>query len=146
MVDERLDDDRLAAVLASVGEHLVVAAPTAPRRSGPTGGPGDVRLLVAAAALIVVAGAIVAIAPARRVVSGWFGAGRIEVEIDRAADPTGLPSFAAPAERIDPAAADEVLGRAMPPVGHSALGAPSEWATCPKAACSSAGRRERRCG
>lgn len=132
MVDERLDDDRLAAVLASVGEHLAIDASADTPTIGPDALSRRRPLLVAAAALIVVAGAVVTVAPARRVVSGWFGAGRVEVEIDRAADPTGLPSFAEPAERIDPGTADEVLGRAMPPVGHSALGAPSEWATLPE--------------
>jgi hypothetical protein len=132
MVDERLDNDRLAAVLASVGEHLVVDAPAVAPTILPDGRTWRRPLLVAAAALIVVPGALLAIAPARRVVSGWFDAGRIEVEIDRAADPAGLPSFAEPAERIDPATADEVLVRAMPPVGHSALGSPSEWGTVPE--------------
>ena len=79
-------------------------------------------LLAAAVAVAVIAGAVLAIAPARRAVSGWFGAGRIEVEIDRTADPTGLPSFTDPAERIDPAAAGDVLGQAMPSVDRSALG------------------------
>ncbi len=80
----------------------------------------------------MIAGAVLAIAPARRAVSSWFGAGRIEVEIDRTADPTGLPSFTDPAERIDPAAAGEVLGQAMPSVDRSALGSPSEWWTLPE--------------
>ena len=132
MVDERLDDERLAAVLASVGEHLVIDAPGSAATVGSAGRTWRRPLLVAAAALIVVAGTVAAIAPARRAVSGWFGAGRIEVEIDRVAEPTGLPSFADPAERIDPAAADEVLGRAMPRVDDSALGSPSEWGSLPE--------------
>ena len=86
MVDERLDDDRLAAVLASVGEHLVIDAPGSAATVGSAGRTWRRPLLVAAAALIVVAGTVAAIAPARRAVSGWFGAGRIEVEIDRVAD------------------------------------------------------------
>jgi hypothetical protein len=132
MVDERRDDDRLAAVLASIAEHLVIDAPAGAATTGSDGRTWRRLLLVAAAALIVVAGAVVAIAPARRAVGGWFGAGRIEVEIDRIAEPTGLPAFADPAERIDPAAADDVLGQAVPPVDDSALGSPSEWGTLPE--------------
>jgi hypothetical protein len=132
MPDLRLDDDRLATVLASVGEHLVVdrAVDAAPLRRGhrPLWRP----LLVAAVVLAVIAATVLAVAPARRVVSGWFGAGRIEVEVDRSADPTGLPSFTAPAERIDGADAGEILGRPMPPVDGSSLGAPSDWWTLPE--------------
>ena len=80
----------------------------------------------------MIAATVLAVAPARRVVSGWFGAGRIEVEVDRSADPTGLPSFTAPAERIDRAAAGEFLGRPMPPVDGSPLGVPSDWWTLPE--------------
>jgi hypothetical protein len=132
MTDGRLDDDRLAIVLASVGEHLVVeraAVATPPTRQARL--PWR-PLLVAAVVLAVIIGAVAAVAPARRVVSGWFGAGRIEVEIDRTADPSGLPTFDEPAERIDRADADEVLGEAMPPVDGSTLGAPRDWWTLPE--------------
>ena len=133
MPDVRLDDDRLAAVLASVGEHLVVDHQVAAAAGSTEFRPTWRRpLLVAAATLIIIAGAVVAIAPARRVVSGWFDAGRIEVEIDREADPTGLPAFNEPAMPVDPAAVDEVLGQAMPSVDHSALGPPSRWWTLPE--------------
>jgi hypothetical protein len=132
MTDVRLDDDRLAAVLASIGEHLVVdgsagaAAPRAPRRRWRP-------LLVAAVAIAVVAGAVVAIAPARRVVSGWLRIGRIELDVDRRTDSTGLPALTAAAQRIDPAAADELLDQPMPDVDGSALGAPqSDWWTIPE--------------
>jgi hypothetical protein len=132
MPDLRLDDDRLATVLASVGENLVVdrgvdAAPLG-RGHRPLWRP----LLVAAAVLAVIAATVLAVAPARRVVSGWFGAGRIEVEVDRSADPTGLPSFTAPAERIDSADAGEFLGRPMPLVDGSSLGVPRDWWTLPE--------------
>jgi hypothetical protein len=133
MPDVQVDDTRLAAVLASVGQHLVVdgaaAADTLPRGSRPA---WHRPLLAAAVAVAVIAGAVVAIAPARRAVSGWFRTGRIEVEIDRGADPAGLPAFTDPAERIDPAAAHEILGQAVPPVDHSALGRPLEWWTVPE--------------
>lgn len=135
MADGRLDDDRLAVVLASVGAHLVVddAARSPVEAPGASDRRGWRRpLLVAAVALAVLAGAIVAVAPARRVVSGWFGIGRIEVQLDRAADPTGLPSFEEPAEPIGAAAVDEVLGRSMPAIDGSELGAPSGWWTLPE--------------
>ncbi len=134
MADVRLDDDRLAAVLASVGEHLVVDHQVAAAAGSTEFRPTWRRpLLVAAAALIIIAGAVVAIAPARRVVSGWFGAGRIEVEIDRdsRSDRTAGVHRARRC-RIDPAAVDEVLGQAMPSVDHSALGPPSDWWTLPE--------------
>jgi hypothetical protein len=129
--DLRLDDDRLAAILASVGEHLIVDEPSA--RDAPGAGRAPWRpLLVAAAVLAVIAGAVLAIAPARRAVGGWFGAGRIEVEFDRSAVPAGLPAFTDAAERIDPADADGVLGRPMPAVAGTSLGGPSDWWTVPE--------------
>jgi hypothetical protein len=128
--DAPLDDDRLAAVLASVGAHLVVDGADERR---PAAGPSLWRpLLIAAAVVAVIAGAVLAIAPARRAVGGWFGAGRIHVELDRTAVPAGLPAFTDAAERIEPSAAARLLGRPMPPVAGSALGTPSDWWTVPE--------------
>ena len=59
--------------------------------------------------------------------SGWFRVGRIEVEIDRRPVPTSLPSLTESIPQIDPDAADDLLGRPMPAVDTSALGAPSHW-------------------
>ena len=131
MGDVRLDDDRLAIVLASIGEHLVldgVAAVPAPREIRSRWRP----LLVAAVALAVIAGAVVAIAPARRAVSGWFRFGRIELDVDRRTDSTGLPSLTDAARPIEPAAADDLLGQPMPVVDTSSLGAPTQWWTIPE--------------
>ena len=89
-------------------------------------------LLIAAVVVAVIAGAVLAIAPARRAVSGWFGAGRIHVELDRTAVPAGLPAFTDAAERIEPSAAAPLLGRPMPPVAGSSLGTPSDWWTVPE--------------
>ena len=84
-------------------------------------------------ALAVVAGAVVAIAPARRVVSGWFGAGRIEVEIDRAADPTGLPAFNEPADADRPGQRSMTSSaRRCRPSTAARSGAPSRWWTLPE--------------
>jgi hypothetical protein len=128
--DVDLDDDRLAAVLASVGEHLVVDEGAV--RGAVRGHSRWRPLLVAAVVVAVAAGAVVAIAPARRAVGGWLGAGRIEVEFDRTAVPAGLPAFTDASERIEPANADTVLGRHMPAVGGSSLGEPSDWWTVPE--------------
>ena len=131
MSDVRLDDDRLAAVLASVGEHLVVERAEdvpAPSAAGSPWRP----LLVAAVTLAVIAGAVLAIAPARRVVSGWLRVGRIEFEIDRRPVPTGLPSLTDAARQIEPSAADDLLGQPLPAVDGTALGAPSHWWTIPE--------------
>jgi hypothetical protein len=129
--DVRADDDRLAAVLASVGEHLLVDEPT-PTTAAAAGRRPWRLLLVAAVAVAVVAGAVVAIAPARRAVGGWLGAGRIEVELDRRADVDGLPDFTAPARRIAPGDATALLGGEVPPLDGSALGAPTTWWTLPE--------------
>jgi hypothetical protein len=134
--DFRLDDDRLAAVLASVGQHLVVdVSPLDVPDVEAAAGTRRVQwrpLLAAAAVLAVIAGAVLAIAPARRAVGGWFGAGRVEVEFDRTAVPAGLPAFDDDAERIEPAAASGQLGRPMPDVAGSSLGGPSDWWTVPE--------------
>ena len=128
--DIRLDDDRLAAVLASVGEHLVVE-PSGERHA--TAGHSVWRtLLIAAAVIAVIAGTVLAVAPARRAVGGWFGAGRIDVEFDRTAVPAGLPAFTDAAAPIAPDAATRLLGQPMPPVDGSSLGAPSSWWTVPE--------------
>lgn len=131
MSDLRLDDDRLAVVLASVGEHLVVEPGRDARTTG-TGRSPWRPLLVAAMTLAVVAGAVLAIAPARRAVSGWFRVGRIELDIDRRPSRTGLPSLTDAASQIEPSAVEALLGQAMPAVDHSVLGHPSHWWTIPE--------------
>jgi hypothetical protein len=132
MADVRLDDDRLAIVLASIGEHLVVdgvaAVAPAPKETRPRWRP----LLVAALTLAVIAGAVVAIAPARRAVSGWLRIGRIELDVDRRTDSTGLPSLTDAARPIELSATDGLLGQPMPAVDTSSLGAPTHWWTIPE--------------
>lgn len=126
-------EDRLEEVLASVGEHLVVEPDTEAE-------PADDlaarrwprRLLAAAVTVAVLAGATLAIAPARRAVSGWFRAGRIEVQIGVENVDGSLPVFTDAVERIDPAAAAALLGAEMPDLGGSTLGDPSDWWTIPE--------------
>ena len=138
MVDERLDDERLAAVLASVGEHLVVDAPASAATVGSAGRTWRRPLLAAAAVL------------ARRCRHGRWPSprhggpsadgsapGASRSRSTGVAVPTGLPSFADPTERIDPAAADEVLGRPMP--GWTRAAGPAERVVVP-----ARGRRARR--
>jgi hypothetical protein len=131
MGDVRLDDDRLAIVLASIGEHLVVdgvASVPSTRAVRPLWRP----LLAAAVTIAVIAGAVVAIAPARRAVSGWLRFGRIELDVDRRSDSSGLLSLTDAARPIEPAAADDLLGQPMPAVDTSSLGAPTHWWTIPE--------------
>jgi hypothetical protein len=135
MADGMLSDERLAAVLASVGAHLVTDAGAA----GGAGARDDLvaarwrrTLLAAAVALAVIAGAVVAIAPARRAVGGWLRIGRVEVEIAPAVDTAALPALTDGATRIAPGDADALLGTAMPPVGVSTLGPPTDWWTLPE--------------
>jgi hypothetical protein len=130
MDDMRVDDDRLASVLASIGDHLVVdgVAGPASRDTHSLWRP----LLVAAVTLSVIAGAVVAIAPARRAVSGWLRIGRIELDVDRRTDSTGLPSLTDAARPIEPSAADDVLGQPVPDVDTSSLGAPTHWWSIPE--------------
>jgi len=133
--ETRLDDDRLAEVLASVGRHLAVElvadadarpAPPQPRwRFHP--------LLAAAAVVALVAAAVVTVAPARHAVGGWLRSGRIDVELDPAAGrPPELPAFTSAAVTLDPAQAAERLGRPLPDVSGSDLGAPTGWAGVPE--------------
>ncbi len=133
MGDVRLDDDRLTIVLASIADHLVVdggalAPAPAPREIRPLWRP----LLVAAVTLAVIVGAVVAIDPARRAVSGWLRIGRIELDVDHRTDSTGLPSLTDAAQPIDPSAVDELLAQPMPVVDRSSLGAPTHWWTIPE--------------
>ena len=133
MSDVRLDDDRLATVLASVGEHLVVERRR--RRCQhrvPLRSPWR-PLLVAAVTLAVIAGAVLAIAPARRVVSGWFRVGRIELD-DRPADRSRPACRRSPmrpgrSSRRQPMISS--AGRCRPST-TSPLGAPSQWWTIPE--------------
>jgi hypothetical protein len=131
MSDVRLDDDRLAVVLTSVGDHLLVDGVAV------TPAPREMRsrwrlLLVAAVTVAVIAGALVAIAPARRAVSGWLRIGRIELDVDRRTDSTGLPSLTDAARPIEPAEAGGLLGQPIPVLDASSLGVPTHWWTIPE--------------
>ena len=126
---ERPAQDRLDAVLASVGQHLVVEADENAARLAPGRTRGRHRLLLVAAVVVIVAtAALASIAPARRVVSDWLRAGNIEVEIDpRVTVVPSLPSFI---DGARPLHQDELaieLGLAVPDLSESLLGQPSAW-------------------
>lgn len=128
-------DDRLDAVLASIGEHLdlgdttaVVAASRLVTRPAPR---RRHRVLAAvAAAFVLVVLAITAITPARHAVADFLRIG--STRIDRA--PLGAPATTAPGvtlpglldglTRIDGAAAVARLGRPLPDTAATALGPP----------------------
>jgi hypothetical protein len=132
MSNERRDEDRVEAVLASVGEHLAVT-PNSVTAPNEVANRRWLRPLLAAAVTVaVLVGATLAIAPARRAVSGWFRAGRIEVQIGAGTADGSLPVFTDAVERIEPSDAEALLGAELPVLDGSALGAPSDWWTVPE--------------
>ncbi len=127
------DADRLELVLSSVGRHLVIdgAADAGHERAEPM--RWGRRLLAAAVIAAVASAGFAAIAPARRVVSGWLSAGDIEVEIDP--DLTierRLPSFIDGAVPLEPNQLAGELGASVPDVSSSPLGPPDAWWTPPE--------------
>jgi hypothetical protein len=138
---ERATGDRLEAVLGSIAAHLViepdvdVAAdqardgprePIAGRSSAATRWRRP--LLAAALVVAVVAGAVLAIAPARRVVSGWLHAGPIDVGIDP--DVTvgpALPTFVDGSSPLTVDQLENALGGPVPEVSTTVLGEPDGW-------------------
>lgn len=133
MTPTPLTDDRLEAVLASIGAHLEIgdnagvrdlARSPAPRRRA--------RVLAAAAAVVLaVVLAVTAIAPARRAVADFLriGSTRIDPAPVGAAPTTRAPGSTLPGlldglPRLDADAAAARLGRALPDTTTSALGAP----------------------
>ncbi len=136
---EPLSDEHLAAVLASVGDHLVVPliddawspAPAGRRRSG--------RRVVGAAAGALLGVALAAglgIAPVREAVAGWFGFGSTGFErvSPDEADPTGLPPLDADLPTVSRAEAEAVLGRPLPQLDAArfGLGEPDRMALPPE--------------
>lgn len=124
-----IDDDRLGVVLESVGAHLDTSPVDATaRRRAPRA------LLVAALVVAVVAGAVLAIAPARRTVGGWFGVGRTEfrVDVDLAVPADRLPTFVVGATPIAPSRVVELAGVRAGVLDDSPLGPPAGWLAAPE--------------
>jgi len=133
MADEP-SDERLAAILASVGEHLVVPPAAVPLR--PTVGfdadraaPStrrSRRLLAAAAVVAIVAGAILLIPPARTAVADLLGIGTTRIEIDDEGR-TNIRSLSSVVEDLNPislAEATGILSTDPPDLSATSLGDP----------------------
>ena len=130
---EYFEPDRLDIVLASVGQHLVVEPVADGRSEIARPGPWGRRLLAAAVVLAVASATVASIAPARRVVSGWLRAGNIEVEIDPDLTvPPELPGFVDDLAPLDEERLAVRLGRPVPDVSRSTLGAPDAWWSPPE--------------
>jgi hypothetical protein len=133
---EPFTDDRLALVLASVGEHLVVPdvdVVPAPGDRGLRRSPGARtarrRVVAAAIAAGVGLGVGAGVAPVREAVADWFGLGstgfeRVAPEDADAADPHGLPPLDAGLHSVSESAAESVLGRPLPSFAGTTLGEP----------------------
>lgn len=114
-------DERLAAVLASVGEHLdtSVRRASGPGRGSPARRNRGVLAVAAAVALLaLVVGSLVA--PVREAVADWLGIGSTGIErvpaADRRGDPAGLPSLDEDLAALSAEDAEAALGRSLPDV------------------------------
>jgi hypothetical protein len=127
-------ESRLAQVLASVGEHLDTdPAATIGREREPAWSPRR-WLTAAAAAVAVLVGLALAIAPVREAVADFLGIGSTEVEIvpEPDADPAGLPTIDEGLTVITPSAAASRLGHALPDVAATRLGEPDQISVMPE--------------
>jgi hypothetical protein len=135
MID--IDDDRLAEVLASVGNLLQTAAPAAaatearpPRSRRGLWQPRAVRW--AFVVVVVLAVVAVTVAPVRRTVADWLGIGSTQIDIGPASSVAPLPSIATGIPPLDEAAAAAKVDVDLAGLGASALGAPSAFADMPE--------------
>lgn len=143
---EQMSDERLDAVLASVGRHLVVEvaaghrAPVPARTVGIEARPARRVASLAAAAVvlaIVTVGGFVVV-PVREAVAGWFGLGSTRITTDTSGVPVERPG-AVPflderyLEPMTGAEAEAVLGAALPAWGDvDGLGPPDVLAAPPE--------------
>ncbi|MEO5901383.1 MAG: hypothetical protein ABIR68_14825 [Ilumatobacteraceae bacterium] len=130
-----VDEETLSRVLASVGRHLETdgsivlerdAHATRPRR--------HTRLLLVAAAAIIVILVGLAIAPVRRAVADWLGIGSTSlVRVPTTGTPTSsLAPITSGLSPIDAADAVVRLGRPLPDTTASVLGPPQLLAAMPE--------------
>ncbi len=130
---DRFTDQQLDAVLGSVGRHLVIPAPAA---GVPTFTAREYRRRPARTARLVAAAAVRGGPPrssawsSRRSGTRWpTGSASAPRSIERVqgpdGDPRGLPSLAAGAVPVSPAAARAELGRPVPRIGSALLGRPT---------------------
>lgn len=145
-----LDDDRLAHVLASVGDHLRVEPTLAVVPRAATSRPRRVRraLAIAVAVLVPLVAVVLAIAPLRHTVADWLGIGSTRVIFEPAPTsappaPSVVPTSAPPSTStlpgivdglaaIDTATAESLLGWELPVLDRTSLGAPSGFARMPE--------------
>lgn len=131
----RFDDGHLDAVLASIGEHLVVEADGTPQQQ-PSRAARRRVLAVAAAVLAAAAIGVVAVAPVREAVADWLGIGTTRVE--RSAEPpsgAGLPPMVSGLQDLTRAEAEGALGalgRRLPDTDGTALGPPDRFGRPPE--------------
>jgi hypothetical protein len=127
------DDERLHAVLTSVGDHLRVdAAPRTSRRSTSPLRPS--RLVLVAAMILVVMAVSIVVAPVRRTVADWLGIGETDVVVDpsSASAASSLPSIVVGVEPVSADTAAQLIGRSLPDLDDTELGAPSGLARMPE--------------
>lgn len=129
MID--LDDDRLADVLADIGEHLFTGPATVSARDDRLR-QSVTRLELAAAAAVIVL--VLAVAPLRTAVADWLGIGSTRVRIDPSPPTTieAIESIDADLPRIDRAMAEEITGESLGGLDGSDLGPPSSFARMPE--------------
>ena len=123
------DGGGLEAILASVGDHLVVgsnADPSAFHVEPPAWNRKPRRLLAAAAIALVLGGAILLVAPARTAVARWLGIGstRIETVPDDPLAGEDLPSVIAGIAPITASEAERILGQPAFHTTATPLGTP----------------------
>jgi hypothetical protein len=131
-------DERLAAVLADVGEHLDTSSPCASDADGATPARRTRRVLAVAAAvtlLALVVGSLVA--PVREAVADWLGIGSTRVERvppgDRRSDPAGLPALDDDLAVLSADEAEAALGHPLPDVDDvGGLGPPDRVVGAPE--------------
>lgn len=131
MID--LDDDRLAEVLADIGEQLFTGPESVSARVDRRW-QSAARLALAAAAAVIVL--VLAVAPLRTAVADWLGIGSTRVRIDPSPSPTStieaIESIDADLLRIDRAQAEEITGELLDGIDGSDLGPPSGFARMPE--------------
>jgi len=132
-----LDDERLADVLASVGEHLVIE-PSAVN-DGVRADRIRVRrpLVTVAIGLAAALVLVVVVAPIRRTVADWLGIGSTQIDVDPSAisamsTNVTLPSLVDGVQLVDRPTAAGRLGRELPTFDGTILGAPSGFALMPE--------------
>lgn len=130
-----LSDERLATVLASVGEHLDLDGPGRDVSAEASAAP-RIRLrpalLAAAAAIVAIALAAAVFAPVRSAVADWLGIGSTSLERVPDVDDEGLAPIDDGLVRISIEEAERRLGRPLGHISTTALGPPATISEMPE--------------